>query len=283
MLHKHLPECRKPYANSPLAVSSTAGITEAQAFSVQIIESTVKDKPIPGRAFRGYRFATVKISLTYQGCLYEYCFDTGCIMSLIDRSFLNQIIKEGGLQIDIKRTSSIKVRGLGIKEHDACEYAIVSMYIPSKDNNKVALIRREIHIVDDLSVKALIDIDIMKPEVIILDTDKNLVTINSCGSLQVPLSMTTKGPRTDSVIVTKARFSIPAHSFLVVPIEQVDLPSDRDLIFKPEQLDALTLSANIVDHNLSRIVVRNNTNLPITLTRYARLGKVLEYEAAGCF
>ena len=280
LLHKHLLDCRKATATSTEPTRSK-GI---EAFSIQVIESSATDKPTPGRAFRGYRFATVKISLTYQGKLYEYCFDTGCTMSLIDRAFLKQIMAEGGINIEIKKMASpIKVRGLGTKEHDACEYAIIPMYVPNGDGSKVALIRREIHIVDDLSAKALIGIDIMKPEGIILDTARDIAVIGSCNSLQVPMSMIAKGPRTDTAIVSKARYSVPAHSFVTIAIEPVDLPKDRDLIFEPEQLDALTLSAHIVDHNLSRLLIRNDTNLPVTLSRHVYLGKVLEYEAEGCF
>ena len=274
-LHQHLLHCQKPPVN----------MKPVDAFSIQIIESDATDKPVPGKAFRGYRFATVKVSITYQGTLYEYCFDTGCTMSLIDRAFLNQIIKEGGISgtIEIKRMPSpIKVRGIGTKEHDACEYAVIPMYIPGPDG-KVALIRREIHIVDELSAKALIGIDIMKPEGIVLDTNKDLAIIGSCQSLQVPMSMAAKGPRTNVSVVSKAKYAVPAHSFMTIPIKPVTLPDDRDLIFEPEQLDDLTLSAHIVDHNLSHLMVRNDTDLPVTLSRHARLGQVLEYEAEGCF
>ena len=100
-------------------------------------------------------------------------------MSLIDRVFLNQLIKNEGLYIEIKKTSSIKIRGLDIKEHNACEYIIILIYIFSCNNEKVALIRREIHIVDDLSIKALIEIYIMKSETIILDTAKDMTIIES--------------------------------------------------------------------------------------------------------
>lgn len=254
-----------------------------EAFSIQIIESTATDKPIPGRAFRGYRYATVKVSLIYQGTLYESCFDTGCTMSLIDRTFLDQIIKEEGLGIEIKRTSPIKVRGLGTREHDVCEYAVIPMYVPNQDGTNVALIRREIHIVNDLSAKALIGIDIMKPKGIILDTNKDLVTIGSCDSLQVPLSMIAKGSRTNTVVLSKAQYAVSAHAFMTVPIKDMALPNDRDLIFGTEQLDALTLSAHTVDHNLTHIVVRNDTDLPAILPRHTRLSRVLEYEAAECF
>ena len=281
-LHRHLIECLKPLESSQATHAATKPSAGVTAFSYQIVESTAKNRPTSGRAFRGFRFATVKVSLTYQGRLYEFCFDTGCTISLIDRAFLNQLIKDGGLHIDIKKTSPIKVRGLDTKEHDACEYAIIPIYIPSCNGEKVALIRREIHIVDDLSAKALIGIDIMKPEAIILDTAKDMATIESC-NIQVPMSMIAKGPRTDTVIISKARYAVPTHSFLTVSIQPVELPAERDLIFEPEQLDTLTLSASIVDNNLSSLMIRNDTDLPVTLARHTRLGKVLKYETEGCF
>ena len=96
--------------------------------------------------------------------------------------------------------------------------------------------------------------------------------------------MVTKGPRTDTTVVSKARQTVPAHSFMTVPIEAATfLPEDRDLLFEPSQLDTLTLSAYIVDYNMSGIVIRNDTDLPVTLIRYTRLGKVLKYEAEGYF
>lgn len=286
LLHKHLRECKKASSTKEDAGQVPQPLqfpTEVEAFSIQVIESAAKDKPTPRYAFRGYRFTTVKVSITYQGRLYEYYFDTGYTMSLINRAFLKQIIIEGDIQIEIKRMASpIKVRGLGTKEHDAHEYTIVPMYIPTNDN-KIALIRREIHIVNNLSAKALIKINIMKPEGIILDTNKDLIIIDSYNSLKTPICIITKGSRTNAAILSKAQYAVPTHTFMTIPIKDVELPQDRDLIFEPKQLDALTLSAHIVDHNLTHIVVRNDTNLPATLPRHTRLDKVLEYEATRCF
>ena len=204
-------------------------------------------------------------------------------MSLIDRKFLKQLIAEGNLQVKIKKTAPIKVRGLGSKEYDACEYAIILMYIPSKDSRKVALIRREIYIVDDLSAKTLININIIKLERIILNTNKDLAIISSCQLLEVPISIITKGPRTNTVVVSKARYTIPAYFFIIISIEHIELLADYKLIFESKRLDALTLSTYLINYNLARIVVYNNINLSITLLRYTRLSKVLKYKAKGYF
>ena len=45
------------------------------------------------------------------------------------------------------------------------------------NNSKVILIRREIYIIDDLSTKALININIIKSKEIVLDIFKNLAII----------------------------------------------------------------------------------------------------------
>ena len=97
------------------------------------------------------------------------------------------------------------------------------------------------------------------------------------------MSTVVKGLRIDTVVVSKARYAIPTHSFLIVPIKLIDLSQDRDLIFEPDQLDVLTLSAYIVNYNLLRVIVYNDTDLPITLLRYLRLDKVFKYEAEGYF
>ena len=154
-------------------------------------------------------------------------------MSLIDRVFLNQLIKNGGLYIEIKKTSSIKIRELDIKEHNACEYIIILIYILSCNDEKIALIRREIHIVDDLSVKALIEINIIKSKAIILDTAKDITIIESY-NIQVSMLMIAKDSRTNIIIVSKARFVISAYFFLIISIDSVDLSNERDLIFESE-------------------------------------------------
>ena len=62
------------------------------------------------------------------------------------------------------------------------ESILVFIYILN-NNNKMILIRHKVHFIDDLSIKVLIEIDIMKSESIILDTNKNLVIIDSYNSL----------------------------------------------------------------------------------------------------
>ena len=48
-------------------------------------------------------------------------------------------------------------------------------------------------------------------------------------------------------------------------------------------MNVLTLLINIIDYNLSRIVIRNDIDFLITFTRHIRFNKVLEYKVKSCF
>ena len=141
---------------------------------------------------------------------------------MIDRVFLNQIIEKKGLYIDIKKTFLIKIYKLNIRKHDACEYVIILMYILNK-SDYVALIRREIHIINNLFVKAFININIIKPKTIVFNINKDLIIIKSYKSLYISMFMIIKDLRINAVIKSKARYFVSTYFFLIVFIKYIAL------------------------------------------------------------
>jgi hypothetical protein len=55
------------------------------------------------------------------------------------------------------------VRGLGDKQHDANQFAVLDFYLPT-DSHLVAHFKREIHIVNGLEANTLLRIDIAVSE-----------------------------------------------------------------------------------------------------------------------
>ena len=285
-LHKHLKLCLQ----EATAVQSSAAKVEAfiAAEEQPLIRSNAQEaNATDGYGFRGYRFATVKVCFKYHGETYEICVDTGCTMSLIDRNFLHKLINEG-LVVDIKKMPTpMTVRGLGTNQHDASEFARIAIYLPGSKGT--ALVTREVHIVDNLSANALIGIDIMKPEGMMLDLQHDMMTIGSCNNLQVPISTRTKqSSQVDTAIFSITRKVVAPHTDMRIPIKARrkplrNLPADRDFIFEPAEHDSLSVCAHVVDNTMSEILVRNNSDLPVVLPKRTRLGKVVEYEANGCY
>ena len=289
-LHKHLKSClpKASAGNKDLVEKPTA---EEVAGFIATIDKLIcskaqQAKATEGYGFRGYRFATAMICFSWHGQAYEICLDTGCTMSLIDRQFLKKLM-DLGLVVDIKKMPTpMRVRGLGTRQHDASEYTCISMYLPGSKGT--AMITREVHIVDNLSANVLIGIDIMKPEGMVLDLPRDVLVVGSCEGLEVPISTCTKPSRVDTAIFSKTRKVIAPHTDIKVLVQARrkplrDLPADRDFIFEPAQHDSLSVCAHIVDHTMSEILVRNDTDQPITLPKRTKLGRVVEYEAQGCY
>ena len=69
------------------------------------------------------------------------------------------------------------VKGIDVNMYDVSEYIRLQMYL--FDKNDIVKIEKEFYIVDDLVVKALVDIDIIKSEGMILDIEKNVMIIDS--------------------------------------------------------------------------------------------------------
>ena len=96
--------------------------------------------------------------------LFNLYFDTSYIISLINRKFLRN-----NYSIKIKKISTlIIIKGIRSEKHEASEYIRIKLYLLSK-NGTVALIKREFYVINNLTAKALIRIDILKPEDIILN------------------------------------------------------------------------------------------------------------------
>ena len=191
-----------------LAVATTNPLTDSAPASAEpeVITSMSTNTPREGYAFRSFHYVTAMIQLFLSGMLFDLCFDTGCTMSLIDRKFL----RDNHPAAEIKKMPTpMTVKGIGSKKHEASEYARIKMYLPSKNGSgTVALIEREFHVVDDLTAKALIGIDILKPEGIILDLQNDVMKIGSCRNLEVPIIVTPRGSRTNSTIYSSKRILI---------------------------------------------------------------------------
>ena len=79
---------------------------------------------------------------------------------------------------EIKRISIlIIVKDIESRKHNISEYVKLKIYL--LDKNSTAVIERELHIVDNLTVKALIDIDIIKPERIVVDLRNDFMKVGA--------------------------------------------------------------------------------------------------------
>ena len=86
-------------------------------------------------------------------------------MSLINRTFLSK----NYFTIKIKKISIlIIIKEINSNKYEVSEYIKIKIYFFNK-NKIIILIEREFYIIDNLTIKTLIEIDIIKSKEIILD------------------------------------------------------------------------------------------------------------------
>lgn len=269
----------KPYDETK---SNTTG------HKAQVVKSVAEGLKGDGYGFRGWHYATTKVKFTLSGPLHTICLDTGCSMSLIDRSFLTKEIPGAMIR---RMASPISVRGIGSMNHNSNEYVVLDIYMPGMDE-RTAHIRREVHIVEELPAKMLVGSDIITPEAIIIDMSKKIAIIGSCKGIPVALSVTTRSnQRLYRPILAQKETVISPRSVVAVPItHHNDLPADRDFLFEP-QYNGVTrrlqqtgaIYAHIVDCNMSHVQVHNASNNAFMIPASTKLGTLIEYDADGCY
>ena len=88
----------------------------------------------------------------------------------------------------IKKIPTImNIKGIDNKKYNVSEYIRIKLYFAELAS--VALIKQEFHVIDNLTVTALIDINIIKPERISLDFDNDIVRFECCDDVFVSIKV----------------------------------------------------------------------------------------------
>jgi len=108
-------------------------------------------------------------------------------MSLINRSFLKEQISD----ILIKWISLlIVIWELRTEIHHCDKYVILIIYLPD-NNDQLAIIIKEVHIINNLKVKMLVDINILILENISIMLSSRKAIVNSCDDIELSLTVIT--------------------------------------------------------------------------------------------
>lgn len=127
---------------------------------------------------------TAKARLSDEATPESICLDTGCSVTLLDRTFS----KSQNSNVKIRTMATpIPVRGIGSDKHMTSEYVIVPIYLVGDDVE--AVVTREAHLVDGLCAKMLVGMDIMGPEQIDIITLKKQDVIGSCENAVISIKV----------------------------------------------------------------------------------------------
>jgi hypothetical protein len=156
--------------------------------------------------------------------------------------------------------TSLNVRETSINKHETSEYIIVTIYFTDKifeEKLVRRIIRREIHLINNLKINMLIKNDILDFENIIIDEANNKTIITSCNNMIVLIEIRTLSKKIINKTLHARVFTIiSSRSMTTILVHHTNLSSNRDFLFKSEKqhivLDVLSkLVSDSDDINIS--------------------------------
>ena len=276
-LHKHVKQCR---------VDSIVNFNASK--NVSIVEFIVNKEQSKDYDFKSWHYVCVRASITSNLSTNELCLNSDTIMFIENRQYiLNRLSKTFVFRIN----ESIRIRNIDTIWHDIFEYVMIDFYIfevtVANTFDKTHFIR-EIHLIDNLSIKIFIDVNVITSKEMIIDVDRQTVTINNC-DVTTKLHVISRDKRVNRVIKFLKQLIISSHTHITISIKirEQTLSTNRDYFFhslKNSRLKAKDdFFAHIIDVNLIVVQVRNSTNQSITIFRNFKLEKLNDYDEKDCF
>ena len=276
-LHKHVKQCR---------VDSVVNFNASK--NVFVIESIVNKEHNKNYDFRSWHYVCIHVNISSELSTDEFCLDSDIIMSIENKRYiLNRLSKIFVFRI----SESIRIRDIDTIWHDIFEYVMIDFYIfevTIADTFVKAHFTREIHLIDSLSVKILIEMNVIISKKMIINVDKQIVTIDSC-DVTTKLHVISRDKRMNRVVKFLKQLIIFSHIHMIVfvKIREQTLSTNRDYFFHSLEDSRLETEndffAHIIDVNFIVVQVRNSTNQSITISRNFKLNKLNDYNEKNCF
>ncbi len=154
-------------------------------------------------------------------------------------------------------------------------------FIEDKEIREV--IRREVHLVNDLKVNMLIDNDILESKRFFIDDFNSRVIIVSCNDMIILIEIRIFSKNIiNKVLHVRSITMISSHSIALIIIHSANLFTNRDFLFEFMNID-VSLYAHIIDVITNAIMTKNEFSRCIKISRNTRLDMIIEIQYLNAF
>ncbi len=270
-LHQHVRECRKIQKERTFDVETF----HIEFTSDRIIISAAESNIFKDLTFRSWHFVIFFVRIFKNESLDELCANTNCIMFLMNRAYLKQILSDVKIH-HIKDV--ITVRDIKTITHNCFEYVNLKLFIFETLRvvtfKRIAKLTRHAHIVNNLRAKFLMKMNILRSKKIVLDIFRRKMILLLCENLKIniriishTLDVKALDKRMNRVIQSKQLIFISFRTMTIVLIKtrKAQILSDRDYIFQfvKQELNferTDEMMTHIINVNLAAVRIINFTN-----------------------
>ena len=232
--------------------------------------------------FRDWNYVKDKAFLSFTTLAKNVCFDFEIDVFLVDREFYKSQAFDIFVRIMI---ISLKIRDFETKMHETSKYVITNIHLFDTKNDKkiTSIIRREIHLIDDLKINMFLENDIMKSKRIVINITKKFVVVNN---IDVTIFLKTrfvknviqKSMHLRKIVVIFSRFEMK------IVVHNTCLSKNKNFLFEfDDDIVELIMYAHIVDVFTFSILIRNDKNFLIKIFKNYRLDKIIEIDFLNVF
>ena len=309
-MHKYVRDCRKTFSNNKFVIKHVN--TDKQIHDIIVIDKNAQlslwkqfviifiviSNKNDEYEFKNWKYVIVKITIVYQKIMKDLCLNIDCIMSLIDRQWLHVLI----FDIVIKQIVDLMtIREIEDREHFNFDYVNVNLYLKDKLKKKTFIvhIKRDVHVVDNLRVKMLIDTNNLRVKMLIdtniMCSEKMIVNLQIRKFIIDNCNMTTSiictfiDLKINRIVKFHHVVTISTHIVVTMSFKQnVNLSIERDYSFQSHVIsinfetkdDNMT---HIVDFKTSMIHVRNVIDKTIIVSKHTKFDKIFDFDEKDCY
>jgi hypothetical protein len=282
-LHKHLRSDQHSKKHQKFSKDD-----QRQIANISIVISTRKHENHKDFVFREHQYVRVNEAFESNDKAHELCVDSRIFMFLIDRKFLKRNVS----QIFIKKTiSDLKIKDIESKVHDTSTYCSLDLYFQRRFKNQlhsqIIHITEEFHLVNDLQINVLIDMNIMSSKKCILNFKNKNMIFFSCQNIEIFVSIIrTKQSMNRSILATKkTMISSHINMTIFVKVREKSL-SERDYIFNSREKTLLRSEKEFFSHilvnNSVEIQMKNISNQVYVILKNYKIEKMNDYHESDC-
>jgi hypothetical protein len=246
-----------------------------------IMISTRDQKNHKKFVLRNHQYARVKENFRLRDKFHEFCVDFKTFMSLINRKFLKKHCFETTVE-EIK--SKLEVWDIDSKTHDTFSYCSLDFYFREhvNDKSKITHIRKKFHLVNDLQINILIEMNIISSKKCILNFKTTNMMFSFCDNIEILITIVSIEQSVKRSILATKKTIVFFHIDMIVfiKIREKSL-STRDYIFNSIEEILLDLEDELFSHimtnNSVKMQIKNISNQAYVIFKNYKIEKMNDY------
>lgn len=175
-------------------------------------------------------------------------------------------------------STSLKVRKIGALKHKFAQFAKLSFFFPSendKEKKVCTFFKCKLHLVKGLRANILIGNNILTSESFIPNVGLGHTVVGSYG-VKIAIKAKQKSQFIRRKLLAESNEIVPPRFEAMIPLLPVFFLDNRDFLFYPTTQINLTLFAHIINHEITKVLVKNTFDQSLCILRHQKLGHMVD-------